>query len=224
MKITNASRLKLLAPPLLAVVAAAVLLIGSSLVQTPDVAATGPFDRIEVGVGKNLQFFKVASIDFTCQSTGEMVAGVFKDHVKGAEAPGLNQDHEIWGANFSTECISGGPGSGVDITVDPVDPNNSIRIRECLFVNTATGANEDCTSNVSPSEGTPPGTQNFKVESKKVGGLVVDLDGELGDLPLETAQSSGHNAGVLAGTIAGIAALAVTLGGAAWYARRRWIS
>ncbi|MCH7837311.1 MAG: hypothetical protein IIC26_02250 [Chloroflexi bacterium] len=57
-----------------------------------------------------------------------------------------------------------------------------------------------------------------------VGGLAVDLDGDLGDLPLETAQSSGGNTGVLAGTIAGITALAVTLTGAAWYARRRWIS
>ena len=62
------------------------------------------------------------------------------------------------------------------------------------------------------------------VGDSPVGGLAVDLDGDLGDLPLETAQSSDLNAGVLAGTIAGIAALAVTLGSAAWYARRRWIS
>ena len=54
-----------------------------------------------------------------------------------------------------------------------------------------------------------------------VGGLAVDLDRDLGDLPLETAQSSGPSAGVLADTIAGMAALAVTLTGAAWYARRR---
>ena len=52
-----------------------------------------------------------------------------------------------------------------------------------------------------------------------VGGLVVDLD----EGPLSAAQSSGGGAWRLAGTIAGIAALAVALTGAAWYARRRWV-
>ena len=50
-----------------------------------------------------------------------------------------------------------------------------------------------------------------------VGGLVVDLDGG----PELAAQPSGDSAGRLAGTIAGVAALAVLLTGAAWYARRR---
>ena len=57
-----------------------------------------------------------------------------------------------------------------------------------------------------------------------VGGLAVDLDGDLGELPAETAQSSGSNAGVLGGTIAGISAAIVAFGGAAWYARRRWVN
>ena len=57
-----------------------------------------------------------------------------------------------------------------------------------------------------------------------VGGLAVDLDGDLGDLPSETAQSPGGNAGVLAGIVAAIAASTVTLTGAAWYARRRWVN
>ena len=56
----------------------------------------------------------------------------------------------------------------------------------------------------------------------KVGGLAVDLDADAPRTPLDTAQSSGPSAGVLASTIAGMAALAVTLTGAAWYARRRW--
>ncbi len=222
MKITNASRLKLLGAPLLAVVAAAVLLIGSGLVQTPEVAATGPFNRIEVGAANKTQLFFVGSIVFTCQSTGEVAQGSFKDHLKDVPVPGQNR--EIWGGTFSTECISGGPGSGVDITVTPNISTDVVVIGQCRFFNTGSGANEDCTSNVSPSAGTPPGAQDFKVESKKVGGLVVDLDGELGDLPLETAQSSGLNAGVLAGTIAGVTALAVTLTAAAWYARRRWVA
>ncbi len=55
-----------------------------------------------------------------------------------------------------------------------------------------------------------------------VGGLAVDLDGELGLLPLESAQSArgSSNTGALAGIVAG----AIALGGAAWYARRRrWL-
>ena len=54
-----------------------------------------------------------------------------------------------------------------------------------------------------------------------VGGLVVDLDGKLGGLPLEVFGSAGTNAGVLA-SVAATAAAAIGLGGAAWYARRRW--
>lgn len=50
-----------------------------------------------------------------------------------------------------------------------------------------------------------------------VGGLAVDLDGGIDALPLEAARSSGSNAGLLAGLIAGV----LTLGGAAWYARKR---
>ena len=53
-----------------------------------------------------------------------------------------------------------------------------------------------------------------------VGGLVVDLD----QGPLLAAQSSGPDTGRLAGAIASIAALAVTLTGAAWFARRRWVN
>ena len=50
----------------------------------------------------------------------------------------------------------------------------------------------------------------------------VDTEGAHGEgTPLEAADSSGPNAGVLAG-VAAIAAGIVTLSGAAWYTRRRW--
>ena len=62
------------------------------------------------------------------------------------------------------------------------------------------------------------GSVTCKPESPIVGGLVVNLD----EGPLSAAQPSGGGAGRLAGTIAGIAAVAVALTGAAWYARRRW--
>ncbi len=62
----------------------------------------------------------------------------------------------------------------------------------------------------------PPFTQG-------IGGLSVDLDGDLGDLPLEleTTAASGSSLAVLAAVAVAIAVGAVTLGGAAWYARRR---
>ena len=56
---------------------------------------------------------------------------------------------------------------------------------------------------------------------KSVGGLAVDLDGDLGELALETAQPSGGSAGLLAGIAAAVAAGAIAVGGAGWYARRR---
>ncbi len=57
-------------------------------------------------------------------------------------------------------------------------------------------------------------------DEKKVGG-VVEL-AEAAGTPLEAAGSSSSNAGLIAGIVAAIAAGTVTLGGAAWYTRRRW--
>lgn len=56
-----------------------------------------------------------------------------------------------------------------------------------------------------------------------VGGLSVDLAGDETGLPLERAQSSGGNAGLLAGIAASISAVVIAVTGAAWYARRRLI-
>lgn len=42
--------------------------------------------------------------------------------------------------------------------------------------------------------------------------------------PLEAGDSSGLNTGAVAGIAGAVAAIAVTLGGAAWYARRRWLN
>ena len=52
-------------------------------------------------------------------------------------------------------------------------------------------------------------------------GGVAELP-EVATTPLEAAGSSGSSAGVLAGIAAAAAAGVVALGGAAWYARRRW--
>ncbi len=56
---------------------------------------------------------------------------------------------------------------------------------------------------------------------KAVGGISVDLGGDQAGLALETPDSSGGNAAVLAGVAAAATAGALALGGAAWYARRR---
>ena len=58
------------------------------------------------------------------------------------------------------------------------------------------------------------------LSAQAVGGVSIDLD--VGGLPLEAPDSSGRNIGLIAGIVAAIAAGAVTLGGAAWYGRRRW--
>ena len=52
-----------------------------------------------------------------------------------------------------------------------------------------------------------------------VGGIAVDPD--LGALALETPEPSSGNAGLLASGIAGASLVIITLGGAAWYVRRR---
>ena len=45
---------------------------------------------------------------------------------------------------------------------------------------------------------------------------------EVAGTPVESPGSSGSSKGLLVGIVAAIAAGSVTLGGAAWYARRRW--
>ena len=61
----------------------------------------------------------------------------------------------------------------------------------------------------------------FEAGDQPVGGI-AEL-AEVARTSLEAPASSGGSAGRLAGTIAGIAAGTVTLTGAAWYARRRWV-
>lgn len=56
--------------------------------------------------------------------------------------------------------------------------------------------------------------------SNQVGGI-AELP-EVAGTPLEAPDSSGSNTGLIAGIVAFIAAGTVTLGGGAWYARRRW--
>lgn len=53
-----------------------------------------------------------------------------------------------------------------------------------------------------------------------VGGIAAVPD--VGAAPLQAGDSAGLSAGLLAGGIGGAAAVVVALGGAAWYARRRW--
>ena len=57
---------------------------------------------------------------------------------------------------------------------------------------------------------------------KAVGGLAVDLNASDPGLPLETLGSSGSSPGLLASIVVATMAAALALGGAAWYARRRW--
>ena len=61
-------------------------------------------------------------------------------------------------------------------------------------------------------------SHSWKPASVPVGGV-----SSLPALQLATEGSTGGNVGLLAGVIAGVTAGAVALGGAAWWARRRWL-
>ena len=71
-----------------------------------------------------------------------------------------------------------------------------------------------------PDGGSPDNCVVALNASPPVGGELRPIDPA--DLSLETPESSGLSAGVRAGMVATIAAAAITLSGAAWYARRRW--
>ena len=66
-------------------------------------------------------------------------------------------------------------------------------------------------------QGTHPDWQSVP----PVGGFAIDLDGGQAGLALEAPGSPNHDAGVLTGIAAAVMASAVSLAGAAWYARRR---
>ncbi|MCH8850576.1 MAG: hypothetical protein IIC89_07105 [Chloroflexi bacterium] len=59
------------------------------------------------------------------------------------------------------------------------------------------------------------------ISETSVGGIaeLPDVD----TASLEVADSSGPGAGAVVGVVAAVAAGALALGGAAWYARRRWL-
>ena len=223
METTNVRRFRFIGP-LLAVVAAVAVLIGISAVQTGSVAADGPYDRIEVSVGKDGQFFKVATIFFTCSSTSEVVPGAFKDHLKDVNPPpNINPDSEVWGATFSDKCIGA---EGVVLLVTPVEPANTISIKDCAYINTGSGANEPCTViNLLPPG--PGEAQLFAQAPKPVPTATatptvtpVPPVGGIGVFP-GSGDSSGSSSVAVSIGFAAITT-AIALAGAAWYARRRW--
>ena len=112
-----------------------------------------------------------------------------------------------------------GPGASETITVTgTVTPAIDIQVSALAIVDEPFGVWAEAvevTNNVAKI------TTDVVVTAPPVGGLVVDLDGDLGDRPLDTARSSASNTGLLAGIVATISVGTVTLGGAAWYARRR---
>ena len=61
----------------------------------------------------------------------------------------------------------------------------------------------------------------YVFEAPAVVGGIAELP-EVAGTPLDTPDSSGSNIGLLATVAGAIAAGALALGGAAWYARRRW--
>ena len=65
------------------------------------------------------------------------------------------------------------------------------------------------------------GSESLTIHCVSVGGI-AELP-EVAGTPLEEPGSPGGNAGMLAGVIAAVAGGTIALGGAAWFARRRWV-
>ena len=133
----------------------------------------------------------------------------------------LEHEHAYWADHGTQQVLRTGLNGADFLLVDSFD---------CCLGGIAFGpcpAGDSCSP---PAPLTPPATltptpcpspEKPFPSGCAVGGVVVDSN--LRGLPLETPGSSGRNGGVLAVVIAGIAAVAGALGGAAWYARKRWI-
>ena len=131
-----------------------------------------------------------------------LVLSPFSPLFKEMDAAGPNEDL----ANFSYRCTSAGTqtitllsaaqsGNGSQYYT----PDSSV-----IAAKTKVGDNAD----------------QITIDCGAVGG-VAELP-EVAGTPLEATDSSGSNTGLIAGIVAAIAAGSATLGGAAWYARRRW--
>ncbi len=94
------------------------------------------FDRIDIFVGTATQ--DPPKLDpqnpprFQCQSTSQIVIGVFKGYKKNVN-PGTNLPHrEVWSANFDGKCQN-----GVNVYLQTTNPDNHALIQAVAFTNSS---------------------------------------------------------------------------------------
>ena len=112
--------------------------LGGDMFTATETFSGSKFNRIVVEVGKDDKFFKVDKGNplntFTCQSTDgtpETVPAVYKDHQKNVNDPLPHL--EVWSGTFTKICevTDNAGGSGVAISLVPVNPTNTLVIKAC---------------------------------------------------------------------------------------------
>lgn len=184
--------------------------------QTPPPTTPTPapfqFNRIEISVGKATQTFKLnpdSPPRFVCQATGEKAIGAFKIHLKDVNPDPLLPNHEVWSANFMQKCQG-----SVDVYLQPLDPDNHPVIKEVFFRNTTPLPTQTPTPTPTRTR-TPTPTPTTQKTPVVVGGISFHPPGGGGH------GSSGFGDWYVAAAMSASALALASLGGAAWYARRR---
>lgn len=107
------------------------------------------FDRIDIFVGTATQDPHKLDIEhpplFQCQSTSQVVTGMFKGYKKNVNPGTALPHHEVWSANFDGKCDE-----GVNVYLQTTNPDNHAVIQAVAFTN-STGPQ------ATPTPTRPPG-------------------------------------------------------------------
>lgn len=94
------------------------------------------FDRIDIFVGTATQDPRKLDPQnpprFQCQSTSQIVIGVFKGHKKNVNPGTTLPHHEVWSADFDGKCQN-----GVNVYLQTTNPDNHAVIKAVAFTNSS---------------------------------------------------------------------------------------
>ncbi|MCH8008657.1 MAG: hypothetical protein IIC91_07310, partial [Chloroflexi bacterium] len=160
-------------------VAAIVVLFGTSLNNTPNAeATTGGFDSIEIQVGKPDNDPKVATATFTCldaggNSVGDPVDGVRIDHLKDVNPNGPPEllHHEVWRADFPAKCTD-----SVKIQLTRDTGPGDLTIKGCLLENKTSGKKALCDLTPGPTSTNDEWNAAIADKGSKFNRIVVEID------------------------------------------------
>ena len=195
----------------------------------PDVAVTKTAKRTKVSAGEDAVYNIVVTATGTFSTTG---AGNSTKVTLTDTLPDGGKSWTVTG-NDAADCTPANPipgGSTLTCNFGTMSPDET----KSITVTAATNADQcpsiSNTATVSSNNDDDPGNNTDSATiavncvpptpPRAVGGILVAPD--QGELPPAAADSSGTGSGLLAGLVVGATAGAVALGGATWYARRRW--